>query len=116
MTMRQPRVLPPLALRHPASVRRWAWAGIAGQLVFVASWLTAAAWQGRGYSPVSMDISDMTAVTAPPGWFLVTVLTVTGAATIWFALRSVRPVLRSGGWAAGVGILRYSRVSTAERA
>lgn len=103
MITQQSRVLPQPALRYPASVRRWARVGIAGQLIFVASWLAAVAWQGHRYSPVSMDISDMTAVTAPHGWFLVAVFTVAGAATIWFALRSVWPALRPGGWAAGAG-------------
>jgi hypothetical protein len=103
MTAQQSRVLPRSAVQHPVSVRRWARVGIAAQLIFVASWLAAVAWQGPRYSPVSMDISDMTAVTAPHGWFLVTVFTLAGAATIWFALRSVWPALRPGGWAAGVG-------------
>jgi len=77
--------------------------GIAAQVIFVASWLAAVFWQGPRYSPMSMSISDMYAVTAPHGWFLVTMITLAGAATIWFALRSVWPALRPGGWAAGVG-------------
>jgi hypothetical protein len=83
-------------------MRRWARVGIAAQVIFVASWLAAVSWQGPRYSPLSMDISDMTAMTAPHGMFLVIVFTVSGAATIWFALRSVWPALRPGGWAAGV--------------
>jgi len=84
-------------------MRRWARVGIAAQVIFVASWLAAVSWQGPRYSPLSMDISDMTAMTAPHGMFLVAVFTLAGAATILFAVRSVWPVLRPGGWAAGVG-------------
>ena len=94
---------PAASSRWLASVRRWAGAGVAVQVIFVASWLAAVSWQGPSYSPVSMDISDMTAVTAPHAVFLVTVFTVCGAVTILFALRSVWPALRAGGWAAGVG-------------
>ena len=88
---------------RPASMRLWARVSIAAQVIFVASWLVAVSWQGPRFSPVSMDISDMTAMTAPHAMFLVIVFTVCGAATILFALRSVWPALRAGGWAAGVG-------------
>jgi len=86
-----------------ASIRRWAWVCIAAQVLFVASWLVAASWQGPRYSILAHSISDMYAVTAPHGIFLVIVLTICGAATMWFALRSVWPVLRPGGWTATVG-------------
>jgi len=89
--------------RRLASVRRAAWAGIAAQVIFVASVLAAASWQGPRYSVLKHSISEMYAVTAPHAMFLVIVLTVCGAATIWFALRSVWPVLRPGGRAATVG-------------
>lgn len=88
--------------RRSASIRRWAWVGIAAQVLFVASWLLAASWQGRRYSVIAHSISDMYAVTAPHGSFLVIVFTICGAATICFALRSVWPMLRPGGWAATV--------------
>ncbi len=91
------------ARARSASIRRWAWVSIAAQLLFVASWLVAAAWQGPRYSILAHSISDMYAVTAPDGAFLVIVLTICGAATMWFALRSVWPVLRPGGWTAAVG-------------
>jgi hypothetical protein len=91
---------PPLRL---ARIRRWAWIGIAAQPVFVVSWLAAAFWQGSRYSVVKQSISDMYALTAPHGAFLVILYTICGAATIGFALFSVRPTLRPGGRAATVG-------------
>ncbi len=91
------------ACSRSASIRRWASVSIAAQVLFVASWLVAAAWQGPRYSILAHSISDMYAVTAPDGIFLVIVLTICGAATMWFALRSVWPVLRPGGWTAAVG-------------
>jgi hypothetical protein len=84
-------------------VQIWAWAGFAAQVVFVASWLVAAAWQGNDYSVLAHTISDMYAVNAPGGLFLVVVLTLCGLATVLFAILSVRPVLRPGGAAATVG-------------
>ena len=96
----QPAGPPP---RRSASIRRAAWVGIAAQVIFVASFLAAASWQGPRYSVVKHSISEMYAVTAPHAMFLVIVLTLCGAATIWFALRSVWPVLRPGGRAATVG-------------
>ena len=91
------------ACSRSASIRRWAWVCIAAQVLFVISWLVAAAWQGPRYSILAHSISDMYAVTAPGGMFLVVVFTICGAATIWFALRSLWPVLRPGGWTAIVG-------------
>jgi hypothetical protein len=76
---------------------------IAAQVLFVASWLAAASWQGPHYSVLKHSISDMYAVTAPHGSFLVVAFTDFGAATILFALFSVRPALRAGGPAAMVG-------------
>jgi hypothetical protein len=93
----------PAPPRGPASIRRWARVGIAAQVIFVASWLVAASWQGPGYSVLKHSISEMYAVTAPHAVFLLIVLTFCGAATIWFTLRSVWPALRPGGWAAAVG-------------
>jgi len=84
-------------------VRLWAWLGLVVQVVFVASWLVAAAWQGPRYSVTAHTISDLYAVTAPHGAILVLILTLCGAATIGFALRSVWPVLRAGGWRAATG-------------
>lgn len=85
------------------AVRRWAWFALVAQAVFVASWLVAAAWQGPRYSAVAHSISDMYAVTAPHGAFLVVDLTLCGAATMGFALRSVWSALRTGGWRAATG-------------
>jgi hypothetical membrane protein len=82
---------------------RWAWVAAIAQVVFVASWLIAEAWQGPRYSAVSDTISDMYAVTAPGGLFLVVVLTLCGIATVAFALLSVWPTLRPAGWTAAVG-------------
>jgi hypothetical membrane protein len=76
---------------------------IAAQVLFVASWLAAASWQGPRYNVPAHSISDMYAVTAPHGSFLVVVFTDCGAATILFALFSVWPSLRPGGRAATVG-------------
>jgi hypothetical protein len=81
----------------------WAWVAIAAPVLFVGSWLAAASWQGPRYSVLAHSISDMYAVTAPHGSFLVVVFTDCGAATILFALLSVWPMLRSGGRAATAG-------------
>jgi hypothetical membrane protein len=82
---------------------RWAWVAAIAQVVFVVSWLIAQAWQGPQYSALSDTISDMYAVTAPGGLFLVVVLTLCGIATVLFALLSVWPTLRPAGWTAAVG-------------
>ena len=110
MAIRHSEVLSPAGGRHsvePARwspwIRRWAWLGIAAQVVFVAGVLVAASWQGPHYSILRDSISDMYAVTAPHGTFLVQLLTDTGAATILFALLAVWPALRSGGRAAAIG-------------
>jgi hypothetical protein len=87
-------------------VRRWARAGVAAQVVFTASWLLAAAWQGPRYSIFKHSISDMYAVTAPGAAFLIIVITLCGAVTIWFTLRSLLPALRASGaagWLATAG-------------
>jgi hypothetical protein len=89
--------------RRPKGIRFWAWVAIAAQVLFVASWLVAASWQGPHYSVLRHSISDMYAVTAPHGSFLVVAFTDFGAATILFALFSVWPMLRPGGRAATVG-------------
>ena len=89
--------------RRWTSIRFWAWVAIAAQVLFVASWLVAASWQGPRYSVLAHSISDMYAVTAPHASFLIVAFTDCGAATILFALFSVRPVLRPGGRAATVG-------------
>jgi hypothetical protein len=83
--------------------RAAAWAGLVAQPVFVIAWLVAAAWQGPGYSVTAHTISDMYAVTAPSGLFLVVVITLCGVATVLFALFALRPALRSAGGAATVG-------------
>lgn len=72
-------------------------------MAFVASMLVAASWQGPRYSVLADSVSDMYAVTAPKAVFLVVVFTLCGAATIMFALRSVWPALRPGGWRAALG-------------
>lgn len=90
--------------RRPGhGVRRWAWAGLIAQIVFVASWAAASNWQGPRYSTVADSISDMYALGVRGAWFLVVTFTLTGAATIVFALRSVWPSLRPGGWRAAAG-------------
>lgn len=89
--------------RRLPGVRFWAWVAIVAQVVFVASWLAAGLWQGPGYSAVAYSISDMYAVGVPHAHFLMVVFTDCGAATILFALFSVRPALRRGGRLARVG-------------
>lgn len=84
-------------------VRRLARLAVAAQVIFVASWLLAAAWQGPRYSVLAHSISDMYADTAPGGIFLVIVFTLCGAATIWFAWRSLRTALQPAGWLATAG-------------
>jgi hypothetical protein len=84
-------------------VRRWARAAIAAQVMFVLSWLLAAAWQGPRYSVLAHSISDMYAETAPGAAFLIIMFTLCGATTIWFAWRSLRPALRPAGRLATVG-------------
>jgi uncharacterized membrane protein len=80
--------------------------GFAAQVVFVAGWLVAQVWQGDRYRPLEHTISDMYAVGAPGGWFLVALLTLTGAATIGFAWAAVRPALRPAGrWATWTWLL-----------
>jgi Protein of unknown function (DUF998) len=83
--------------------RRLARLGVAAQVTFVASWLLAAAWQGPRYSVLAHSISDMYADTAPGAAFLIIVITLCGAATIWFAWRSLRPALRPAGRLATAG-------------
>jgi hypothetical protein len=83
--------------------RRLARLGVAAQVTFVASWLLAAAWQGPRYSVLAHSISDMYAETAPGAAFLIIVITLCGAATIWFAWRSLRPALRPAGRLATAG-------------
>ncbi len=88
---------------HRAGVRRWALVALVAQVAFVASWLIAASWQGPHYSSLAHSISDMYAMGAPYGAFLVVVFTLCGAATILFAWLSLRPALRPAGWRASVG-------------
>ena len=56
-------------------VRRVALLTLVAQIAFVMSWLIAGLWQGAGYSALAHSISDMYAVTAPGGMFLVVVIT-----------------------------------------
>jgi hypothetical protein len=106
MTDRSPQVTEALARDDgetiPAGkaarrVRRLARLAVAAQVAFVASWLLAAAWQGPRYSVTAHSISDMYADNAPGAAFLIIVITLCGAATIWFAWRSLRIALRPAG-------------------
>jgi hypothetical protein len=85
------------------SIRVWAWAGLVAQIAFVVSWIIAGFWQGSRYSALSQTISDMYAVTAPRGMFLVVVITMCGVATVLFALLALRPALRASGWVGTLG-------------
>jgi len=82
---------PGVGLSQVAAVRRWALVGVVAQVAFVGSWLVAASWQGPRYSSLAHDISDMYAVGAPYGAFLVVIFTLCGAATILFAWLSLWP-------------------------
>ena len=92
----------------------WAAAGLAGQVIFTLGWLAADRWQGPGYSPFRYTISDMTALSAPHAWFLITCQLLAGAGTICFAVFGLRPALASAGptaryapWLLAVGALAY---------
>ena len=89
--------------RIPRRVRRLARLAVAAQVAFVVSWLLAAAWQGPRYSVFAHSISDMYAVTAPGAAFLIVMFTLCGAATMWFAWRSLRTALRPAGRVATIG-------------
>ena len=75
--------------------RRLARAAVAAQVLFVASMLLAASWQGPRYSLLADSMSDMYALNAPAAAFLIIMLTIAGAVTMWFVFRSLRPALRS---------------------
>lgn len=78
---------------------------VVANIVFVAAWLLAAAWQGPNYSVTAHTISDMYADGAPGGWFLVLTFTLCGAAVLLFAFRSLWPALTAAGWPARVGVI-----------
>lgn len=82
--------------------RIWCWIGLAAQVLFPIAWLVAQLWQRPTYSSVEHTISDMYAYGAPHPAFLLVVLTLTGAATIGFAVLGLRPAL-SGHWTGTVG-------------
>ena len=86
-----------------ALVRRLAVVAIIAQALFVLSWLLAGIWQRRAYNWADHSISDMYAVDAPAGLFLVAVLTLCGIAVVAFALWSLWPALRAGRWPAAAG-------------
>jgi hypothetical protein len=77
-------------------LRLWGWVGLLAQVIFVGSWLIAGLWQGQNYSTLAHTISDMYAITAPHGWFLVITITLAGAGTIAFAWLGLRVALRRG--------------------
>lgn len=86
-------------------MRRWARLVVIGNIVFVLAWLLAALWQGPRYSVAAHTISDMYADGAPAAAFLIVFFTLSGAAVILFAFRSLWPALRSAGWTARVGVI-----------
>lgn len=97
------RGLPHAPARRQAGPARWARLGVAAQVAFLAAVFAAPSWQGPRYSVLDHTISDMTAMTAPHAMVLIVAFTVCGAATIVFALRSVWPALRPGGWRTALG-------------
>jgi hypothetical protein len=86
-------------------IRWFAFGGFLSQVAFVVSWLIAGLWQGQNYSALAHTISDMYAVTAPHGMFLVVVITLCGIGTVLFALLSLWPSLRASGWLAGAAAI-----------
>jgi len=96
---------PPITDTRRASIRWGALVALAAHVLFVLSWLIAALWQGPRYSVLADSISDMYALGAPHGAFLVIVITLCGLAAIAFSLLSLWPSLRPGGWTAAVGSL-----------
>lgn len=88
-----------------ALIKRTAQLALVAQVVFVASFLIAATWQGPRYDALTQSMSDMYAVTAPNALFLVVSFTICGLATVLFAGLSVWPTLRRAGWPAAVGAL-----------
>lgn len=97
-------------VRHAGRMRNriGALIGLFAQVVFVVSWIVAPVWQGPRYSVLAHSISDMYAVTAPAGLFLVVVFTVCGAVTIAFLWTAVCPALRAAGWSATLGVILLS--------
>jgi hypothetical membrane protein len=86
-------------------MRRWARLAVVGNIVFVFAWLLAAAWQGPHYSVSAHTISDMYADGAPGAAFLIVLFTLSGAAVMLFAFRSLWPALRAAGRPARVGVI-----------
>jgi hypothetical protein len=84
-------------------MRRWARLVVVGNVVFVVAWLLAALWQGPHYSVVAHTISDMYADGAPASAVLIVLFTLSGAAVMLFAFRSLWPALRAAGRPAKVG-------------
>jgi hypothetical protein len=70
-----------------------AWGAIFGQVLVTAAWLVAGVLQGRGYSVVRHDISDLGALTADRPWLILIAQGVSGALTMTFAVGSLRPAL-----------------------
>ncbi|MEV6790816.1 DUF998 domain-containing protein [Streptomyces sp. NPDC051320] len=92
----------------PAGSRWWAYTAIVAHIAFVVSWLVAASWQGPRYSVLKHAISDLYAVGAPHGMFVIVVTTCAGAAALIFTWRSLRPSLRPGGWPATTALVLLS--------
>jgi hypothetical protein len=91
-------------LANAASVRRWSAGVVVASVVFVASWLLAASWQGPHYSVMRHSISDMYANGAPGALFLIVVITLCGATVLGFAWRALWPSMRQGGRLAVAGV------------
>ena len=89
--------------RMTGLIRRTAQLAVVAQVLFVASFLIAATWQGPRYNAMTQSMSDMYAVTAPNALFLVVSFTFCGLATVLFVGLSVWPTLRRAGWPAVAG-------------
>ena len=73
------------------------------QILFTIGWVVAGFLQGDGYSAARHDISDLGAKTSLLPWVWMVPMGITGAVTIWFALGSLRPVLKMSGIQRPVG-------------
>src|SRR4051812_30212517 len=83
-------------------VRRWVWIALAGQAVFVGSWVVAGALE-PGYSHVDQAVSELGAKDASHAWIVNTGLVVYGLSFVALGValaRVVRPRLAAGLFAA----------------
>ncbi|GIJ44858.1 hypothetical protein Val02_17440 [Virgisporangium aliadipatigenens] len=66
---------------------------VAGQLLVTVAWIIGGATEGRGYSPVDHNLSDLAARTAAHPWPMLITQGLAGATATAFALLVLRPAL-----------------------